>query len=251
MRQLRLALGLSLLLATSLVAAPVRFAIGFVASESAYNGGSGDLTFAIDVGAGADRILVVGVMRFATNDVTGVTFNGDAFTQIGSAQQNDVGSNWVSMWYLVNPDSGSHNVVVSATSSTHLMGGAIALTGAAQTGQPDSFASGSSSNCDAAGEVTQATDVLAANSWLVMLAGTANLESTTAGTGATEREDISGQLWMGDSNGGVAAGSRSLAVNYSGIVVCGTYIASIAPAGGAPASNVPALINSPIRGGGR
>src|SRR5262245_12540157 len=62
------------------------------------------LTWAHTIGAGTDRILIVGVSIRGNKTVTGLTYGGQALTLAGTVANG--GSNAVEMWALVAPPSG-------------------------------------------------------------------------------------------------------------------------------------------------
>lgn len=105
----------------------------FVAAADGGNNSSASnsLTFSYTVGTGANRLLVVYVGSGA-NNITGVTYAGVAMTL---AAQSATGNN--SIYYLLNPPSGSNSVVITAATTQGLFGAAADYTGAAQSGQPD------------------------------------------------------------------------------------------------------------------
>lgn len=76
------------------------------------------ITKAYTIGTGIyNRLLVVVVGSEAATDAdvhaTGCTWNGDAMTEVtgGGRFYNGATADWVSMWYILNPDTGTHNVV--------------------------------------------------------------------------------------------------------------------------------------------
>jgi len=95
---------------------------GYTPAESASSA-----TFAHNVSSEKNRILIVGVgYRNASTDgdITGITFNGVALTKISE----QTGESGAELWYLLNPDSGSHNIVVTASGSIRGWGvGAVDL----------------------------------------------------------------------------------------------------------------------------
>ncbi len=90
--------------------------------------------------AGANRVLVVGVSINISNNtgatVSGVTYQGVALTLSGA--HNDAGNTRrVELWYLINPATGSNNVIVTlnlpgGTGTLGVVVGATTLTGADQ-----------------------------------------------------------------------------------------------------------------------
>lgn len=85
----------------------------------AYDSGAGGqssfnntFTLAYTMPSVTDGALCASFGTREANDITGVTYNGDALS-IGKIQEND-GVCGVYMWYMVNPDAGSFNLVGSA-----------------------------------------------------------------------------------------------------------------------------------------
>lgn len=91
------------------------------------------LTYAHNcTGTSAQGLLVVATAITAATDlVTGVTYNGVAMTSAGTFKNN--GSMAVHMWYLINPATGSNNIVVTASSSTNIAAVSTSWTNASGT----------------------------------------------------------------------------------------------------------------------
>ena len=77
-------------------------------------------TFAVDVGSGSDRCLVVIVYAEqdsgpGSQDVSSMTYNGTAMTEAveSVAPSSASTSEEVYLWYLLNPDANSNNLVVN------------------------------------------------------------------------------------------------------------------------------------------
>ena len=105
-------------------------AIAFDAFSSAATAANGtSLTFSHTCAGGTDNVLVAGGITRSGSNPTGVTYNGTAMTFLQAA--GIAGFTGVTQWYLPNPASGAHNIVVSIASSTCISFGGISLTGAA------------------------------------------------------------------------------------------------------------------------
>ena len=128
-------------------------AVGIDAISSASVAAVASLTWAHTVN-GSERLLVVGVSfnPGAGRNVSSVTYNGAAMTAAG----NRAGSNdEIAIYYLVNPDLGTNNVVVTFnTSVTEAVAGAISLTGVDQAAPIGTFASNATSSSNASVSVT-------------------------------------------------------------------------------------------------
>ena len=109
--------------------------------------GSGTSLTVAHTCAGSERILLVyvfsGYFGGGSGDrVTGVTYNGVAMTLIKKVNHGTGGNEENYLFYLLNPASGNHNIVVSASVSldvSRLV--ATSYKNVLQSGQPDSFTS--------------------------------------------------------------------------------------------------------------
>lgn len=153
-------------------------------SQDAVSNGSSDTqtaTVSHIVGAGANKILIVCVGIEVNADYsplcTSVTYNGDALTKVNEIAFDDsVASSFtyrdsVSTWYLLNPDEGTYDIVVTATSDT-IKGvgvGAISLIGVNQAA-PEAENSARGNSATAATTVTTTTDA----AWVIDSVGTTN-----------------------------------------------------------------------------
>lgn len=202
------------------------------------------LTFGYTIGA-ANSLLLVAVQADFNDVVTGATYNGSALTLIDKVSQNAGTVRWIYLFYLKNPATGTHNVVVSASGGVFIQGYAVSYSGADMTTQPDSFAheSGSSGTSNA-----YDTTVVAANCWLVLFAhvGSGGTQGpVTAGSGTRRVSDTDfNSAALIDSNATVGTGSQNLTANWAVTGVFAGIIASIAAdgGGGGGSSVVPVLM---------
>ena len=86
------------------------------------------LTYAFNNAAG-NVLAVLSMSADQTIPVTGVTYNTVAMTS-GVTYNSATGSTDIQGWYLASPATGSHNIVVTAGSSTQIQSGAISFSGA-------------------------------------------------------------------------------------------------------------------------
>lgn len=100
-----------------------------IANTSATGGGS-PLTFTHTVSAGSDRCLIVGAAAYAPGSVPTVTYNGTSMTLINSINNDGTET---CLFYLVNPDTGANDVVVTAAGSDDITAGADSYTGVDQS----------------------------------------------------------------------------------------------------------------------
>lgn len=209
-------------------------AIAFDAVSDGYNN-STSLTFAHTC-TGSDRFLVVGMKLYGDNDITSVTYNSVAMTHIGTVALLGEGNRAV-LYGLTAPATGSNNVVISRTSSNHIVATAASYTGVSQTGQPE--ASGTDAD-NPASQTTPAATVVSADAWLVGVGAAAFAGPVwEAKTGTTLRRDnnelLEGIQAAFDSGGTVSTGSQQLAFglvgNNNGDLA--GVVAVLAPAGAA------------------
>ena len=78
--------------------------------------------------AGSDRVLIV-VVHTNGGTVSGVDYNGVPMT-LAISQQNDVNAIWDYIYYLSDPDTGTHNIEVTHTNGCDRAIGGISFTGA-------------------------------------------------------------------------------------------------------------------------
>jgi hypothetical protein len=128
------------------------------ASGWSYNGGGSTCTVSHTVGAGSNRILVAYVATLNTGATMSATYNGVAMTAVGSV----VGSSKIWSFYLLNPDSGTHDIVFTSNASADMAGGGLSYTGAKQSAQPDA----SGSNNDTSSPLTISVTTVDDNSWV-------------------------------------------------------------------------------------
>lgn len=172
---------------------------------------------------GSNLILVVAVDVYAgaTPDCTGVTYNSNALTLIGSKRTSSFIQ--TSLWYLLSPSTGANTVSVAFTgSSPSCNGRATSYTGVSQSGQPDAVGGNTGVNTV---NVTTITD----NSWVV---GVCMDQANQPTANLTSRGNISTGGGFGnyqDTNGPkTPAGSQTVSWTYS-VFSSGLQAASFSP----------------------
>ena len=187
---------------------------------------------------GSDLILFVfvNVINPASNRATAVTYNGVSLTKVRDVfPQSNVNT---SLWYLVNPATGSNTVSITlnAALGTYVDCAAVSYTGVAQSSPIDVSDSSTSNASSITDSVTTTTD----NCWVVASGYHGDTSSGGFSTGMTNREiTITGSRRgiIGDSNSVVSpAGSKSATINGNSTQTCGIVIAAFKPAGAAPAA---------------
>lgn len=122
--------------------------------------------FSHTCGSGSDRLLVVTIqMRGgAGGGVTGVTYNGVAMTQVTTEAVS--GSAHCTMYYLVNPASGSNTVSITQvmTGPSHMVASATSFTGVDQTTPLNAFNKAAATS---AGPMTTSVTTTVADCWVI------------------------------------------------------------------------------------
>lgn len=183
--------------------------------------GSGTSTTFSHTCTGSNGLLVVAV-NMDGDKVTGITYNGVAMTFINKRTRTT--SNYVYLYYLLGPATGSNSVVISHSSGNSLAV-AMSYTNVKQSAQPDS----SNTNSNGGGAaLTTATTVVADNSWVI---GCASNDSEVPASFSVQQRGAISIFQAGDSNGGVAAGSSQLTATSTPNSVGGQQmcVASFAP----------------------
>lgn len=178
----------------------------------------------------AGNLLVVGVFgdNVATdptgNVITGVTYNGVAMTEVARAA--DSSDRWAYQFELLNPASGAHNVVISASTTIAMGGMAVSYSGVKQSGQPDASTTNTTAS---ATSITTSVTTIADNCWTVLVAKVGNSQPA-ASTGSTQRVSNADGLGLYDSGGLIhPAGSYSMTVTSALAGAWATVMASYAP----------------------
>jgi hypothetical protein len=152
-------------------------------------------TWSHTVGTGGNRILIVGVSirNSSSQTVSGVTYAGAPLTNIGVRDNGTVVR--IEMWGLVNPPSGTANVVVTLSSAADAktVCGATSWTGVHQTTPLGTFVSATGSTNAPTVNATSATTEVVHDT--VAAQGTV---TATVGAGQTQR-------WNAGTSGGSAA----------------------------------------------
>ena len=133
---------------------------------------------------GSNLVLIVGVAVSAVSadpNCSGVTYNGTSLTLLGSKRAVFIYGQ-VSLWYLLNPSTGSNQVSVafSGTTDKSCHAGATSWTGVAQTGQPDAVAGSTATTQNPSVTVTTVAD----NCWCIGIVGQ---NAITISSSLTER----------------------------------------------------------------
>jgi RHS repeat-associated protein len=152
---------------------------------------SSQTTASITIGSGSNRILIVGTSvqdaNHANYPITGITYGGVALTKIRSDEAT--GNARTELWYLLNPATGTANIIVNATGSIgELAMEAISLTGVDQTTPIDAQAGQTGNGTASSLSITTSAN----NTWVAsMFSGEGTI--TGVGSGQTELGPLTDQ----------------------------------------------------------
>lgn len=206
----RCALVLALLCA---LASPLQAAIAFDAAAGAATSVTAtSQTTSFTMGSGAGGCLIVAALGDATTDLlTTATFNGVSMTLVDKQNANPGTVYWQNLWALPSPPSGTHNIVVSASSSSHIQTAAASYTGVSASSCPAASAKSSGSGDPYVATITTPN----ANDWTVEVINSS--VGVLASTNFTSRATDGGTTYyLADSNGALSAGSNSMNVTGAG-----------------------------------
>ena len=186
------------------------------------------MTVSINVGSGSNRFLMVAAYTQSGNGTPTATYNSVSMTRL-ITRSYDI-SHYMHIFTLANPSSGSHNFVISCSTSALITCGYSVYNGVHQTNPIPTTAYGSKSSS----KTCEATLTIAnANSWLLATMATGNGHNASewgVGSGTTKRGFMFGfSSYQGganyDSNGGLATGSRTLTASNTNADNWGVWIA--------------------------
>ena len=188
-------------------------AIGFDAASD-IDGATGTSLTIAHTTSGVNRLLLVGVQNGneVTANLTGITYNGVAMTE-QDTEMHKTGNYFTHLFYLIAPDTGTNNIVISFAASTPgAWANNASYTGVAQTGFPDA----ASTTAKVATSVNHSVTTIADNAWTAMYGTTDGVNITTA-TDGTLRGTGRGGGAIGDSNAPITPpGSDTLTFNSDG-----------------------------------
>lgn len=189
-------------------------AIAYVNSAYNLNPSTGtSYNVSYTVGSGSGRALVFTFLESIT--ITNVAYNGANATLV--QRKLDGSGNELGMWRLENPDSGTHNITVTLSSSQYVEMVVVEYSGVDQTNMEDMSMSGEVTGSPSSPLVLTGT-VVTADSWLISVVRNAAIPPMTASTNvnAVRQSGVSAQQSVGDTNGTVSAGSQSQTWTTSG-----------------------------------
>ena len=184
---------------------------------------------------GSNRAIYVGTYArdLGVGDVTGVTYNGVALTQIGLTQADD--NNDLKLWRLVAPATGANNVVVTNSGTRPMSACVLSLADVDQVTPDGTVVQGAT--LSAASTVSD-TQLYISFVGVENSAEPAPPQFTSTGTNQTERLDNynGGRLYMScatQTGTGTVTASYTFAttVELSGIIAVPVNVAGAAASG--------------------
>ena len=186
--------------------------------------------------SGSDRLLRVTTSHFDSSDtVTGVTYNGVALTAVPSGSTNN-GQYYITAYYLIAPDTGTHDIVVTVSGSVFDFGaGAISYTDAHQTTPLGTAVTATGTSTTPSVTVSSAADELVDDGLVIIHGGTLSV-----GAGQTQRWNAiasSGFIkYAGSTEGGAA--STTMSWSNSSSQTWAIVAVPIKPVGGGGGSSI-------------
>jgi hypothetical protein len=198
---------------TALAAVSSSAAISFDSAATKVSTNAASASWSHTVGAGTDRILIVGLATEDTSSavltVKAITCNGVAMTAASNASATAGTSTLdkTQLFYLLNPASGANSIAVTFGGAVNgISAGSVSLSGVAQSGPAASGINTAASATTISANVAVAT----AGTWLVDVANSGASNATlTPGASQIKRWSIS------QSNSGGAGSTAAPAVGTS------------------------------------
>jgi len=192
------------------------------------HGSTTSLTYPFTVGTGSNRLLVVNLVGdIYADDINSVTYGGAPLTLLKEVQA--AGNNRQYLYYLLNPASGSNNVVITAATAHYLISEAASWYNVSQSAQPDALAS----NTAAAGITSVTTSLTTNAAGSLVVQGIWSYGHLEAGTGAAPiviDAAIGGAALFVSTGSPVSpAGSVSMTTLSDGTESSGVIMVSFAP----------------------
>ena len=211
-------------------------AIPVVDSVSNLSGnGVGPFTWAHTC-AGSDRLLRVTVSHYDSSDpVTGITYNGVALTAVPSGATTN-GQYWITAYYLIAPDVGTYNIVVTVSGNVFDFGaGAISYNDVHQTVPFGTAVTATGTDTTPTVTVSSAADELVDDGLVIVHGGTLSV-----GAGQTQRWNAIATFGFIKYAGSTEVGAASTTMSWSNSSSQTWAIVAvpIKPTVGAPATSI-------------
>jgi hypothetical protein len=180
--------------------------------------------------SGNNRLLIACAASYQS-DFSGATYDGASMTLLEDEYVTGYDAapyHYIACWGLLNPDVGTHNILVNFVgTAAWIVGAAESFDGVSQIGFPDAVMTNQETGSTYTGTLT----TTAANTWGLLY--TINkIGPTSAGVGTVIRQsEQGGGTAIGDSNGSWSTpGSNSLSMTAASSGPWGGIMISFAPA---------------------
>ena len=200
------------------------------AADGGNNGGTTtSLTYSYTIGTGANRLLVVNLIGdTSADDISSVKYAGVPMTLLGKLQAPS--NNLQYVYYLLNPASGSNNIVITAGSAHYLISEAASWYNVQQSAQPDAI----TTNVAPTGATSITTSLTTVANGALVVQGLWSYGHLEAGTGAasmvTDAAIGGAGIFASTASPVSPAGSVSMTTVSDGTQSSGIVMASFAPA---------------------
>ena len=194
------------------------------------NGGTtASLTYSYKEGTGSNRLLVVNLIGdTSADDISSVTYAGTPLTLVKKLQSPS--NNWQYVYYLLNPTSGTNNVVITAGSTHYLISQAASWSNVKQSAQPDAVTTNTAPATNTS--ITTSLTTVAPGSLVVQ--GVWSYGHLTAGSGAaliiTDAALDGAGIFVSGQSPVTPAGNVSMTTISDGTTSSGAIMVSFAPA---------------------
>ena len=191
-----------------------------------------NMTLSYTTGSLTNGMMQINTFVTSADNVTGVTYNGVSATLVNDSIIDGGGFYYIRSFLLPAPASGTHDVVVSRSSSTGRLEVTVeTFSGVDQSTTPDDTTAVHNTTNNVATSVTTTVD----GDWITFFTGVGDLvSSVTNGTvqqavqsgtcGATTNATV-----LYDSNGSVSAGSNSMTLNICATADSVTVMTALKP----------------------
>lgn len=199
-------------------------------STSTAIGAASSITWSHTVGSGlSNTLLIVGVdiQKSTSTYVTGINYAGVALTRANFALGPESPKVRAELWYLTNPEAGTNNVVVTLSTTTGVVAGAVSFSGVDQTNPISNTAINSGGDPPASTLITTAN----ANAWIIDTVASDTSSAMTATSPQVERWDKqpTGVQLRGGGSTKTAITPGSQTMSWSSVTKWAQVVAEIKP----------------------
>lgn len=208
-------------------------AIAFDSAVAFNSSGTSSVTFSHTISGSNTILFVHGEGSQGPTATLTATYNGVSMTELGHSIDNTGTGVPTYLFYMVNPPTGAHNVVVSS-SNVSVSGSSVSYTGVKQT-LPISVSNTTALNSTTS-SMSKSITTINDKSWVIMAFRTGSGNAITAGSNTVVRVQpdnaVNGGGAFIDSGAAITpAGSATLAVTCTSQYFGGQVIAAFDPQG--------------------